>query len=274
MGRSAHGERDDGGCGERAGGGPVRRPKVAVSATSEPARPPADFRFERDGLVASAWFQDMQLVLAGVPYRMRRSADGVWEVMYDDEYYSAQVGELSEKLRADPSSVALLGARFEALSGVTWNDWLAYWKASDRKSARKWAAWHRKLGDVATAAAKLREVGLPEDDDVAPEDSPVPEDKCPRNAWRPLPFAALVEPLEAAYQQGARPGGKPRRHRPGSWKGREQRILIRTNIMLIALGAFAVAARYAFGMPPLSGWAMLGLGAVALVGAVIVRRWT
>jgi hypothetical protein len=246
-----------------------------VSAAHEPARPPADWSFERDGLVASAWFQDMQLVVAGVPYRMRRSADGAWEVMYDDEYYSAQVGELSEKLRADPGSVVFMGARFEALCGVTWNDWLAYWEASDRKAARKWAAWHRKLGDSVTAGAKLREVGLPEDDDVAPEDSPVPEDKCPRNAWRPLPLAALAEPLEAAFQQQAARGGRrPRGRAPGRWKGREQRILIRTNIMLIALGAIAVGARYALGMPPLSGWAMLGLGGVALVGAAAVRWLT
>src|SRR4051812_12990019 len=163
MGRFADGDSDDGG---RAGGGPVRRSKAHVSGPSEPARPPADWSFARDGIVASAWFQEMQIEIAGVPYRMRRSAEGTWEVMYEDEHYSAQVGEMSEQLRTDPSAVVFLGARFEALCGVTWSDWLSYWQASDRKAARKWAAWHRKLGDQATAAAKLREVGLPEDDDV------------------------------------------------------------------------------------------------------------
>jgi hypothetical protein len=246
-----------------------------LSGTGDPARRPADWSLERDDLAASAWFSEMQLVLAGVPYRLRRTAGDGWEVMYDDEYYTAQVGELSEKLRADPGSATFLGARFQALCGVTWSDWVAYWQASDRKAARKWAAWHRQIGDLPTAQAKLREVGLPEDDEVAPEDTLVPEEKCPRNAWRPLPFSdALAGPLEDAYRRWARPGKPARRFPRMPWKGREQRILIRTNLMLIGLAAVAITARYALGMAPLSGWAMLGLGGVALVGAVIVRRST
>src|SRR3954451_21777306 len=119
---------------------------------------------------------------------------------------------MSEKLRAEPGAVVFLGARFEALCGVTWDDWVAYWQASDWKAARKWAAWHRQIGDLATAQAKLKEVGLPEDDDVAPEDTIVPEHKCPRNAWRPLPFAeTLTAPLEAAYLQWSGPGKAARR---------------------------------------------------------------